>query len=196
MPMAAMPGSLRPGVNDHLLRKWLRVRNNVDTAIRKDPGTQRETRLTVIAGWDGLIAQKPDRFFGQIDARSQALIVEHGSSEDQRIRNLFGTIARRIEQPSAIVVSEAVRRSGLGERPNEIQHFADDWIEFGCNLDVVSGGKQARMQQEIQSVNVIVKRLLKIDAVGPDLACRLLLNCLPAHLLPSRRSVYLRVQRS
>src|SRR5277367_2890868 len=98
---------------------------------------------------------------------------------------MFGSIAARIENSSAIVVAKAVGRTGLGYGAKNVKHFRQSLIEAGGNLHAVPRRQQSRMQKKVQRVHVIVERLLEIYSVGTHLTVRLLQHDAPAFRTPA-----------
>src|SRR5258706_8866007 len=109
---------------------------------------------------------------------------------------MFCAVAPRIEKTAAVVVTEAVRRSYLSEGLHDYKHFPDHFVEAGGNLGAIAGSEQARMQKEIERIDVVVQGLLEIDSVGPNLALGLLLNDPPALLSPRFGGRNLRAESS
>src|SRR5271166_6227356 len=106
---------------------------------------------------------------------------------------MFGAIAARIEQPSAVVIAETFGWARLRECCDHIQHPVQNFIISSRDIQSVLCCKDPRVQEEVKSVDVVVERLLEINAIGPHLSPCLVKNDLPALIFPARRARYLRI---
>src|SRR5581483_6124501 len=94
----------------------------------------------------------------------------------------------RVEHSTSIIIAEALRCTGLTERLQDVQHLLHHRIEFLGNRESIQRRERARVQKEIERVHVVVERLLKINAVGPNLSSSLAHHDVPAYLLPPVRT--------
>ena len=61
---------------------------------------------------------------------------------------------------------------------------------------VVQRSQDARMKQKVQSVNMVVGRLLEIKPIRPHLALRFSGHDIPALVLPTKRGAQFRTERA
>src|ERR1039457_2944616 len=96
----------------------------------------------------------------------------------------------------AVIVAKTFRRPSLRERRNYIQHAFQSGVIRTRNVDAVARGQQARMEKEVECVDVIVERLLEVHAVRTHLPLRLMQHDSPSGLLPGRGPRHLWIQSS
>src|SRR5690348_2203091 len=99
---------------------------------------------------------------------------------------MLGAIAPGIEQPSAVIIAKARRRSSLAENAQNFQHPDQRLIELRGNRDPISFGKDSRVKEKVQRVDVIVDGLFEVEAVSSHLTLRFLDHGLPAAGAPAR----------
>ena len=76
----------------------------------------------------------------------------------------------------------------MAQETKGVKHPDQGLIKPVGNLHLIVRRKNASVQEEIQSVNVIVRRLLEVKTVRANLVDRFLENDAPASLLPSARA--------
>ena len=113
----------------------------------------------------------------------------------QRIQKVLASIASGIEQPSSVIVSQGGWRAGPPKQQQGFQHLFQHFLELTRHPEIVEASQDRSVQKEIERVDVITSRSLKMETVGLDLTARLLQDNFPATQFPLFRSRQLRAQR-
>ena len=115
-------------------------------------------------------SQKPKRLFAQTRRGGFKVRapVKHRRCR-KRIEHVSGTIARGIEKPAAVIIAEFRRRSGLTQCAENFRHIFNRAVERSGNYLTIALRENHGMQKEIQSVYVVVQRLLEVHSIRADL---------------------------
>ena len=79
------------------------------------------------------------------------------SSNRERIDYVLDLVASGVEDSSAVVVAEAIRRTSLRQRLDNRQHLSDDRIEFGWNFHSISRSEQTCVLEKIKGIDVVIQ---------------------------------------
>ena len=107
---------------------------------------------------------------------------------------MFRTVSARIEYSATVVIAQLRGITGPAQYAQRIQHFLEGSIELRRDGNMIQRSQNTGMQEEIESVDVIVSRLLKVQAIRPNLLLGCLQNDLPSALSPSFRLRQFRAQ--
>src|SRR5216683_4130270 len=121
-------------------------------------------RVLPLKNLDRLLSKQPDGFLRQASRREIFTIIEQ-RSDGQGVGHVLGAIASRVENPAAVVVPEAFRRSGLRERLHDRKHSAQRRVVLRRDVQSVLRSQQSCMKKEVQGVNVVVQRLFEVNAI-------------------------------
>src|SRR5262245_37094258 len=99
MTMTAVPNAVWPGVNEHLAAMPPLAGNDVEATILERTRRKRSLVLSLASG-NGLVAEKPNRFFRQ--ASVERGVAEQTRAHSQRIRHVLPTVAPGVEQSSSV----------------------------------------------------------------------------------------------
>src|SRR5580704_6679611 len=163
--------ALRTGVHDHYLWVGSRIREHVKAAVRKGHRLWSRCCSCACEFLDRFTPEQPDRFFSQ--ASGGEFFRVNQSTQSQRVRHVLCAVATRIPQPPAIIVAEAFCWSCLRERSDHVEHSSDNSVICWRNRHSVSSRQQPRIQEEVECINVVVQRLLEVNAIGTNLPPRL-----------------------
>jgi hypothetical protein len=101
-----------------------------------------------------------------------------------------------IEHPSTVVITQTRRHTSLTQLCESLEHVAQSLVKLPRHRYPIDGGQQAGVQEEIQSIDVVVEGLLEVQPVWADLTFGFTANDPPAQALPTLRRTELRAQRS
>src|SRR5579862_379449 len=105
---------------------------------------------------------------------------------------MFAAVAPRIKEATTIVVAKSWGGSSPPKQRQRGQHLFQRLFKRLGNFDAVQAGEYGGMKKEIEGVHVVIRGLLKVKSVEPDLARCFLQNNLPTQPLPSLRRGELR----
>ena len=117
-------------------------------------------------------------------------------AQGERIGHVLDLIPPRIEDSASVIIPETFCGTDFGKRLDDIQHFLQYVVELLGNREAVLARKDSRVQEKIERVYVVVKRLLEVNAVGADLPFRLFQYDAPSVILPAFCGRNLRAQRA
>src|SRR5579871_5570812 len=187
--------TLRPGV-DHNLALTIAVAQHIQPALlERDRIFLWESRGQTFKFVESRLAKEPERFLARpMGENLKVPAAEQNGPGGERIEQMRRLIPRGVKQPSAVIVAESRHRSDSGQGREYLQHPQDCAIKFARNRNLIQGCQHRGVQEKVQSVDVIVSRLLKVQAITAHLAFRLGLDNLPSSPLPRPGRRNLRTQ--
>ena len=105
----------------------------------------------------------------------------------------FDTEAGISIAPVALATSQATQ---VALQARDVDMIVVDWLWVSRQRHAVSRSQHRRVQKKVDSINVIIGRLLKVQPVSPHLPLRLLLYDRPSAPLPSLSLGQFGAQRS
>ena len=149
--------------------------HQVDAAVGQRGGVRVWFRLGQrIEISQALQAQQPKRLlaWGTGQELEIAAAVQNGSCSE-RIQHVLCVVAARIEQSAAVVIANAQRDAASAEQQQSLQHAFEGTIELRRNCDSVEPCQNPGMQEHIQRINVIVRRIVRSRIRRPAPASQL-----------------------
>jgi hypothetical protein len=92
-----------------------------------------------------------------------------------------------IKQPAPIVIAHAGNDASPAKYAEGIQHFDHGGVIVRRYLDLIQGSKYASVEKKIESIHMVVGRLLEVEAIGPNLLPGRFQYDLPPSFLPPPR---------
>lgn len=111
--VAGITRALWAGINHHLLRDRLFVRDQIDTSRLEGPRTPGDSARLAAEYRERALAEQPDGFFGQTGRRAPVRTLVLDRSNYQGVGHMFDAIPSRIEDSAAIIISETLDSAGF-----------------------------------------------------------------------------------
>src|SRR6202035_4781097 len=143
MTVAGVARALRPGIDHELLPRSSAIDEKKSAGFKR-LRQYRSLAFLPIEDWDGLVAEQPDRLFGQ-SRRVISVALIDSRAQGQRIAHALDAITPRIENPASIVIAESFDSLRLGQRLDYVQHFLQNSIEWLRNRKSVVARKDSRV---------------------------------------------------
>ena len=102
---------------------------------------------------------------------------------------MFPLISLRVEYPASIIVAELREWSCCAQGEEDLEHSLECPVELGRDACSVSSREDPGMQEKVQRVGVVVKRLFEMHSIRPDLALSLAQHDAPAEVFPAPRGL-------
>ena len=109
---------------------------------------------------------------------------------------MLGPVAPRIPQAAAVIVAEAFGRACLREGGDDVEHSLEHGVVGWGDFESIARLEQARIEEEVERVDVVIERLLEVHSIGTHLALRFVQHNFPGGFSPARGALDLGIQSS